>query len=144
MVDSALPASNGWTSLEILGASAAVLLLVWIAATVLALHRRDVYFWGLGSTWISLIAFPIAILIMSISAWSAGSNSNDPLAQVPLFGGAALYVAVFGFCVFYNFGATKSVWLAISTSLLQQLAGLGLIFLFLRWRGDKVNREHRV
>lgn len=144
MADSAMPLANGWTTLEILGASAPVILFAWIVATVLALHRRNVYFWGLGSTWVSLIACPIAILIMSISAWSTGPNSSDHLAQVPLFGGAVLYVVAFGFCVFYNFGATRSVWLAISTSLMQQLAVLGLIFLFLRWQGDKGRRERRI
>src|SRR5689334_15594072 len=101
MVNSAITGSNGWTSLEILGASAPVVVFAWIVATVLALHRRDVYFWGLGSTWISLIACPIAILIISITAWGTGSHSNDHLAQVPLFGGAALYAAAFGFCIFY-------------------------------------------
>jgi hypothetical protein len=30
--------------------------------------------------------------------------------------------------------------LAISTGLRQQLAVLGVIFLFLRWRGNEVNR----
>jgi hypothetical protein len=30
--------------------------------------------------------------------------------------------------------------LAISTSMLQQFAVLGVIFLFLRWQGDEVNR----
>jgi hypothetical protein len=97
-----------------------------------------------GSTWISLITSRIPILIMSTSAWSTSSNPNDHLIQVPFFGGAVLYLVAFGFCVLSNFGATRSVWLAISTTLLQQLAVLGLIFLFLRRQGDKVNREHRV
>jgi hypothetical protein len=44
------------------------------------------------------------------------------------------------YAIFYNDNITKSVTLAISTSMMQQLAVLGVIFLFLRWRGNEVNR----
>jgi hypothetical protein len=53
---------------------------------------------------------------------------------------ACLYIVAFAFAVFYNYNATRSAMLAFSTSILQQLAVLGVIFLFLRWRGDEVNR----
>jgi hypothetical protein len=43
------------------------------------------------------------------------------------------------YAIFYN--ATKSATLAISTSVLQQIAVLGVIFLLLRWQGDRVNRR---
>jgi len=52
----------------------------------------------------------------------------------------AVYAAAFAYAIFYNYNTTQSVILAISTSLLQQLAVLGAIFLFLRWRGNEVNR----
>jgi hypothetical protein len=54
--------------------------------------------------------------------------------------GAILYVVAFGYAIFYDYNVTRSVTLAISTGLLQQLAVLGVIFLFLRWRGNEVNR----
>jgi hypothetical protein len=46
----------------------------------------------------------------------------------------------FAYAIFYNYNVTKSTALAISTSLLRQLAVLGVIFLFIRWRGNEVNR----
>ena len=36
----------------------------WTILTVTALHKRDVYFWSLGSTWTSVIACPVALVIM--------------------------------------------------------------------------------
>ena len=44
------------------------------------------------------------------------------------------------FATFYNYNATKSAMLAISTSVLQQLAVVGMIFLFFRWHANEVNR----
>jgi hypothetical protein len=41
---------------------------------------------------------------------------------------------------FYNFRTTKSALLAFGTCMLQQLAVLGLMFIWLRWDGDRVNR----
>jgi hypothetical protein len=60
-------------------------------------------------------------------------------ARLPhaIMAGAILYLVAFGYAIFYNYNVTKSVTLAISTSMLQQLAVLGVIFLFLRWRGDE-------
>jgi len=52
-----------------------------------------------------------------------------------------LYAVELAYAVLYNFRATKSAMLAVSTSMLQQLAVLGVIFLFLRWKGNEVNRS---
>ena len=49
---------------------------VWIVMTVMALHRREVYFWSLGLTWISAIVCPIATVLMSFSTWSQLHDSN--------------------------------------------------------------------
>ena len=108
--------------------------------TMIALHKRDVYFWSLGSIWTSVIACPIALVIMSLSVWSRLNDPNAPLFQAPIIAGAILYTVAFAYAIFYNYNATKSAMLAISTSMLQQLAVVGVIFLFLRWRGDEVNR----
>jgi hypothetical protein len=54
--------------------------------------------------------------------------------------GAMLYAVALVYAVLYNFRATKSAMLAVSTSMLQQLAVLGLVFLFLSWKGNEVNR----
>ena len=104
------------------------------------LHKRDVYFWSLGSTWVSVIACPIALVIMSLSSWSRLHDPNVPLFQGPIIAGAILYAAAFAYATFYNYSATKSAVLAISTSVLQQVAVLGVIFLFFRWQHDQVNR----
>jgi len=80
---------------------------------------------------------------MSLSSLSSLSTLNDPNAQffqAPIIAGAILYAAAFAYAIFYNFNATRSAVLAISTSLLQQFAVLGAIFLFLRWRGEEANR----
>jgi hypothetical protein len=50
------------------------------------------------------------------------------------------HVVALAFTIFYNFTATRSAILALSTSVLQQFAVLGVVFIFLRWRGNEVNR----
>jgi hypothetical protein len=78
---------------------------------------------------------------MSLSTLSQFNDSNAPLFQAPIIAGAILYAVAFAYAIFYNYNVTKSPMLAISTGMLQQLAVLGVIFLFLRWRGDEVNRS---
>jgi hypothetical protein len=116
------------------------IMFVWIIMTVMALHKREVYFWSLGSTWSTILACPIALLIITMSGWSQLHDPNAALFQSPIVAGAILYAVALAFAVFYNYNATKSVALAISTSVLQQLAVLGVIFLFIRWSGYEANR----
>jgi hypothetical protein len=130
MLNNILDNPDGWTALQIVAILVPVLALIWIVMTVMALHKRDVYFWGLGSTWVSVIACPIALVIMSLSSWSRLHDPNMPLFQGPIIAGGILYVVAFAFAIFYNYKATKSVVLAINTSMLQQLAVLGVVFLF--------------
>jgi hypothetical protein len=141
MMNNILASSDGWTVLKVVAILVPVLMLFWIIMTVMALHKRDVYFWSLGSTWVSAIACPIALGIMSFSVFSQLNDPNAPLFQAPILAGAILYVGAFAYAIFYNYNATKSAMLAISTSMLQQFAVLGVIFLFLRWQGDQVNRN---
>jgi len=132
---------DGWTVLKVAAVLIPVMVFVWIVATVMALHSRDVYFWSLGSTWTSLIACPAAILIMSLSGWSRLHDPNAPLFEVPLLAGAALYATAFAFAMFYNVRAARSALLALSTTMLQQFAVLGLILLFARWTGERAQRR---
>jgi hypothetical protein len=134
---------DGWTVLKVVGILLPVLIFVWIVATVISLHRRDVYFWSLGSTWTSIVACPAAIAIASMGSFSQLHDPNAPLFHAPLIAGAALYAAAFAYAAFYNYRATGSSVLTLSTSMLQQFAVLGVIFLFLRWQGHEVNRRHR-
>ena len=106
-----------------------------------SMNERDVYFWSIGSTWVSVIACPIALVVMSLSSLSGSNDPSAPLSQAPIIAGAILYAAAFAYATFYNYNATKSPVLAISTSVLQQVAVLGVIFLFLRWQHDEVNRD---
>lgn len=131
---------DGWIGFKAIAVSVPALMLIWIIMTMMALHKRDVYFWSLGSTWTSVIACPIALVIMSLGVWSQLNDPHAPLFQAPIIAGAILYAVAFAYAIFYNYNATKSAMLAISTSMLQQLAVLGVIFLFLRWRGNEVNR----
>jgi hypothetical protein len=131
---------DGWTVLQIVAILVPMLVFIWIIMTVMALHKRDVYFWGLGSTWVSVIACPIALVIMSLSGLSQSHDPNVPSFQGPIIAGAILYAAAFAYAIFYNYSVTKSAVLAISTCVLQQLAVLGVIFLFFRWRAEEANR----
>lgn len=141
MLNQTFGGPNGWSVLEVVAVSVPVLVFIWIVVTVMSLHRRDVYFWSLGSTWTSIVACPLALVIASLSAWGTPHGPNAPLFQMPIVAGAVLYAVAFCYAIFYNYNATRSAMLAISTSLLQQLAVLGVIFLFLRWQGDEVNRR---
>jgi hypothetical protein len=133
--------SNVWDALKVAAILTPVLIFVWIVMTVMALHRREVYFWSLGSTWTSLIACPLALVIMSFSAWAHAGGPNAPFDLGIIMAGAILYIAALAFAIFYNIRATRSVLLALSTSMLQQLAVLGLLFIWLRLEGDRVNRR---
>jgi hypothetical protein len=141
MMDYFFNGTDGWMTVKVVAVVIPVLCFVWIVFTVMALHRRDVYFWSLGSTWTSLIACPAAILIMSLSGWSRLHDPNAPLFEVPLLAGAALYVTAFAFAMFYNVRAARSALLAFSTTMLQQFAVLGLILLFARWTGERAQRR---
>jgi len=59
---------DGSTIFEVVAVLMPALVLLWIILTVTALHQRDAYFWSLGSTWTSVIACPIALVIMSLSS----------------------------------------------------------------------------
>ena len=109
---------------------------IWIIMTVTALHNRDVYFWSLGSTWSSLIACPIGLLIVALSGGWNGVSTPPAL----MMGGGILYVVAFAYSIFYNYNATKSAVLALSTSMLQQLAILGAIYLYFRLTDNEENR----
>jgi hypothetical protein len=140
MLNNTMGSLNAWAVLEVAAILVPVLMLFWIIMTVMALHKRDVYFWSLGSTWVNVIACPIALGIMSLSVSSQLHDPNAPLFHAPIIAGALLYAGAFAYALFYNYNATKSAILAISTSMLQQFAVVGVIFLFLRWQGDQVNR----
>jgi hypothetical protein len=51
MLDYILTSPDGWTVLKVIAVLVPVLTFFWIIMTVMALHRREVYFWSLGSTW---------------------------------------------------------------------------------------------
>jgi hypothetical protein len=132
---------NGWTVVQVAGMLTPALVAVWIIVTVTALHKREVYFWSLGSTWASVIICPIALVIMCLSSWSQLHDPNAPLFQAPVIAGAILYAFAFAYATFYNYNATKSAALALSTSILQQLAVLGAIYLYFRLTDHKTNRS---
>jgi hypothetical protein len=132
--------ADGSTILEVVAVLVPTLALLWIILTVTALHNRDACFWSLGSTWTSVIACPIALVIMSLSSLSQLHDPNAPIFHAPIIAGAILYAVAFAYAIFYNYNVTRSAMLAISTGMLQQLAVLGVIFLFLRSRGNEVSR----
>ena len=141
MSESILTGPDGWTLLKIAAALVPTVTFIWIIATVTALHRRGVYFWGLGSTWTTIICCPIGLLIVSMSGWSGLHDANAAPFYTLIVAGLALYVAALVYSILYNFNATKSVTLAVSTTMLQQFAVLCVILLFLRWSSD--NRRSR-
>jgi hypothetical protein len=122
LLDYFLTGPDGWAVFKVVAMLVPALVFMWIVMTVMALHKRDVYFWGLGSTWSSIIACPVALLIMSLGSWSQLHDTNVPLFRAPIMAGAILYAGAFGSAIFYNCNATKSVLVILSTSILQQLA----------------------
>jgi hypothetical protein len=132
---------NGWTVVQIVAMLTPALVAVWIIMTVTALHKREVYFWSLGSTWASIIICPSALVIMCLSVWSRLHDPNAPLFHVPIIAGAILYAVALAYSIFYNYNATKSATLALSTSMLQQLAVLGAIYLYFRLTDHEENRS---
>jgi len=132
---------DGWTAFEVATALIPTVTFVWIIVTVRALHVRGVYFWGLGSTWTTIIGCSIGLLIASIGSWSALHDPNAAPFYTPIMAGLGLYAVAFTYSIFCNYNATKSMTLALSTSMLQQLAVLGLILLFVRWGSDSRNRR---
>jgi hypothetical protein len=141
MLDYLLNSPEGQSTLQVIAVLLPVLLFMGGIITVHALHKREVYFWSLGSTWTTVVACPLALVIICFSVFSRLHNPNAPLFQAPIIAGALLYVSAVAYALFYNFNATKSFILAISTSLLQQVAVLGAVFLFLRWSGDHQKRN---
>ena len=127
--------ADGW--MTILAVLIPTLAFIWIIMTVTALHKRDVYFWSLGSTWSSVIACPIALLIITLSGGWKGASAPPAL----MMAGAILYAVAFAYSIFYNYNATRSAALALSTSMLQQLAVLGAIDLYFRQTDHEENRS---
>ena len=56
--------ANGSTIFEVVAVLVPALVLLWIVLTVTSLHKRDARFWSLGSTWTSVIACPIVLIII--------------------------------------------------------------------------------
>jgi hypothetical protein len=75
-----------------------------------------------------------------MSTWSGLHDPNAAPSYTLIAAGLGLYGAAFAYSILYNYNATKSAILAMSTSMLQQLAVLCVILLFLRWSGDRANR----
>ena len=82
--------ADGWTVLKVVAVLVPVVLVLWIILTVTALHRRDVYFWSLGSTWVSVIVCPISLVLASSSTLNRvgasrchTQDTHLPLAHTP-------------------------------------------------------------
>jgi hypothetical protein len=116
MLDYISALADGSTIIEVIAVLVPALVLLWIILTVTALHKRDAWFWSLGSTWTSVIACPIALAIMSLSSLSQLHDPNAPVFHAPLIAGAILYIFAFGYAIFYNYNVTRSAMLATSTA----------------------------
>ena len=126
--------ADGW--MTILAVLIPTLAFIWIIMTVTALHKRDVYFWSLGSTWSSLIACPIALLIIALSGGWKGASAPPAL----MMAGPFSMLSRSHIRSSITTTRTKSAALALSTSMLQQLAVLGAIYLFFRLTDNEENR----
>jgi hypothetical protein len=100
MLNNILASPDGWTVLKVIAILVPVLVFLWIVMTVMALHKRDVYFWSIGSTWVSVIACPIALVVMSLSGLSGSNDPSAPLSQAPIIAGAILYATAFAYATF--------------------------------------------
>jgi hypothetical protein len=63
-----------------------------------------------------------------------GSTAGLGVVGVTIAPTAFAASSVVAYAIFYNFSLTKSATVAVNTGILQQLAVLSMIFLFLRWR----------
>ena len=108
-----------------------------IAGTVRALHRRDVYFWSLASTWTSIMG-SIFAFVLFIMGGQVTSFNGDPFW---LFPGLGLYACCMVFALVYNYRATRSVFLAVFTLILQNLAVSVCFLLWLRFFGQGHREE---
>jgi hypothetical protein len=117
---------DSWTGLKVAAVLIPAAVFLWSVMTVMALHRRDVHFWSLGSTWTTIVGCPAGIIIASFSGWSGLHDPNAAPFYTLTFAGVALYAVACAFSLFYNFNATKSVTLAVSTTILQQFAVIGV------------------
>src|SRR6266481_4376503 len=113
MLNDILASPDGWTVLKAAAILVPVLVLFWIIMTVMALHKRDIYFWSLGSTWVSVIACPIALVITSLSGLSGFNDPSAPPLHVPIIAGAILYAGAFAYAIFHNYNLMRSAMLAI-------------------------------
>jgi hypothetical protein len=126
--------SENLTAAAVLGP---VLLFGWITLTITILHGRGVYFWSLGSTWVTIVGCIIALGILIATVLVKDPKLGNPL----LVASGLLYAFVSAYSFFYNWKATRSVFLALSTTLLQQFSVLGVIFIWLRFFNNPPPRQ---
>jgi len=95
MAHSMLTGQDGWTAFELAAVLAPTVTFVWIIVTVRALHMRHVYFWGLGSTWTTIIGCPIGLVIASMASWSRLHDPSAAPSYMLIAAGLGLYGAAF-------------------------------------------------
>jgi hypothetical protein len=88
----------------------------WVAFTIKDLHARDLSFWNLRSTHVSLGIGFVVILGLLVAGWAQSTS-----------GALAVAIGLIGYAVWaliYNFLKTKHVLTALCLTLIQVLVGL--------------------
>jgi hypothetical protein len=100
------------------------------------MHKVDVWFWCIPSTYVNLVAGIIAVALSGImlAALSEAARHGHDVRDTTLYVAAAIvYGGSIGWSYFYNWRATKSAILALSLTMLQTICTTLLIVVINLW-----------
>lgn len=123
----------------------------WIFTTIRAIHVIEVRFWLIPSTYVTLFAGVIALVICLIMVWYSGmaEGNGQRMQDFTLYVAAGiLYAGCVAWSYLYNWRRTKSAILAFSLTFLQTISAafaIGLLALLLDGRNTKrYERDHGI
>jgi hypothetical protein len=112
-------------------------IVTWIAYTIGALHRRQLHYWQLRSTYITLVIGSLALLILLVAC----GFRNDDARLTVLDASAILQASVTVWAGWYNWRRTRSIMLALSVTIIQTVVTWGIVIVFLMRMGSQGTRD---
>jgi len=115
--------------------SGPVTIVVWIVATVRALHVLGLGYWSLTSTYVSLLSEVVAIGLICLVVVLQANGSHSELNITVLYVAGLVALGSQCWCCWYNWTKSGSVSLAFSVTVLQiTTSSLIVLLLMLRSR----------
>jgi hypothetical protein len=112
--------------------------LMWIVATVRALHLAGFGYWSLASTYVSLICAGVSIVLVWFASVIRPDEPPTNFRDIVLHGGGVIAVGGIWWCWWYNWRKMRNGSLAVSVTALQivtaTLLALGIIWMLVRDR----------